>query len=124
MFLTIALSVFLLHGHANDTEDDAAIDTQIELTCSKIEEQKSCPDIHRSPLRIPQVYLDSTNKLLHFTTACYDTQVLIINPIDLSTEFTTTMDGETEVQLPMNISGQYELRIIRGNYCFWGIVEL
>ena len=40
-------------------------------------------------------------------------------------EYETIIPENTStITLPLNLSGEYELQIIRGNYCFYGSVEL
>jgi hypothetical protein len=40
-------------------------------------------------------------------------------------EYETIIPENTStITLPLNLSGEYELQIIRGNYCFYGPVEL
>jgi len=32
--------------------------------------------------------------------------------------------GTTSWVLPASLSGEYELQLISGNYCFWGMITL
>lgn len=123
-FLTIALSLLLLNAYCDGNDESSSNYIQIELTCSKIDDQKTCPEFHRSSVRVPEVYYDSINNTLYFPSPCYDTELAILNQTNGSIEYSTLINGESVVLLPMYLQGQYEFTITRGNYCFSGIIDI
>ena len=37
---------------------------------------------------------------------------------------TVVYSSETQVVLPSTLSGDYEIQLVTGNWCFWGYIEL
>lgn len=61
---------------------------------------------------------------LFFNTSC-DGYVLRLVNEDGDVEYDTVIpEGTENLPLPFFLEGEYELQIIRGQYCFYGIVEL
>lgn len=75
---------------------------------------------HRSSVSTPDVYIDGYT--LTFDESCDECTLRIVNDED-EVEFTTVIMSNTVV-LPSTLQGEYEIQIIRGNYCFYGDVEL
>ena len=66
---------------------------------------------HKSPVQVPEVSLDGC----------------VLNIVDGSGALVYTLvipAGTTSLELPATLTGDYELQIIRGNYCFWGEIVL
>jgi len=79
----------------------------------------------KSPVLIPNVYFDSSTSMLYFENPCYECTLELVIPGTDTTVYTYSIpDGDDTVQLPSNLSGTYELHIHRGNYCFFGEIEL
>lgn len=80
---------------------------------------------HRTPPVAPEVYLDNEHFILLFGMPCFESTIQLIIPgTDTSVYTYVIPDGDTEVQFPTSLSGEYELHIHRGNYCFCGVIEL
>lgn len=98
---------------------------EIDITCQVIKEHKPNEGIHRMPIRMPSVYLDKANHSILFETPCYSTLIEIVIPnSDINVYTSTIPDGDNIVSIPEWLEGIYELHIHKGNYCFWGIIEL
>lgn len=118
-------SIYAVNSVASNNEDDSPTVVTLDLTCSKIEKGNNNEGIHRSPVVAPIVYYNYETKALLFNNACYNYIIQLVQPSTESIIYSIELyNGENVIQLPTNLSGQYELRIIRGNYCFWGIIEL
>lgn len=77
---------------------------------------------HKSPVQVPEVSLD--DHTLYFFTPC---DGCVLNIVDGSGALVYTLvipAGTTSLELPATLTGDYELQIIRGNYCFWGEIVL
>lgn len=79
---------------------------------------------HRAPVQYPLIYINGYN--LYFGNSC-DGCTLSIHKFNEETPvYSTTIPAGTDVlQIPAYIEeGRYELRIIRGNYCFSGVTNI
>lgn len=74
----------------------------------------------RTPIEIPEI--DIEGYTLTFDSSCHDCTLRIVNAED-EVEYTTIITSNTLV-LPSTLEGQYELQIIRDNWCFYGDIEL
>lgn len=81
-------------------------------------------DCHRAPVRFPKVYFDSEANVLSFSDALIECTIEFIAVSGETAYSAIIPDGATEFQLPNNLTGEYELRITRGNYVFVGCVNL
>lgn len=78
--------------------------------------------LQRGPVFIPKLYLDDYS--LIFDTPC-DGCTLTQLDEDGDVAYTTIIPiGTTTLSLPAYLSGNYEIQIIRGNFCFWGYFNL
>lgn len=99
--------------------------TPVELTCQIIDKTKSLGGFHRTPPQIPNVYFDSSTSTVYFENPCYDcTLELVIPGTDTAVYTSSIEDGAETFQIPNGFTGTYELHIHRGNYCFFGLIEL
>lgn len=114
-----------IYAVASDNDDETSTLTEIDLTCSKIDKPKSLDGIHRSPIIIPTVYYNSSTNAIILDSACHDCGLQLVHVESNSVVFSVhIVNEESEVILPMYLSGSYELRIIRGDYCFSGVIEI
>ena len=75
---------------------------------------------NKSPVLIPEVSIN--NYVLSFDDSCLGCELRLVDE-DGNVVYTTTITSNTLV-LPSNLSGEYELQIIRGIFCFYGYIEL
>lgn len=76
----------------------------------------------KSPMRPPVVYIEDYT--LSFVANHPD---YVLNLIDEDGEVvytTTVFSNETQVALPSNLSGDYEIELLMGNWKFTGWIEL
>ncbi|MCQ2607050.1 MAG: hypothetical protein MJ204_11005 [Bacteroidales bacterium] len=98
---------------------------KISLECQKIDNSTDNKEHPRTPVQIPNVYLDNSASSLIFENPCYEcTLELVIPGTDIPVYSAVIPDGADTFQLPEGFTGTYELRIIRGNYMFVGEIEL
>ena len=75
-----------------------------------------------SAVQIPTVFLDGY--MLYFDEPCDGCTLQLVDE-DAEIVFAVVLpNGTTEWELPELASGEYQLQIIRGKYCFWGWIEL
>jgi len=77
---------------------------------------------NRGPVLIPEVSIDEYT--LYFYTPCVGCILRVVNELGVA-EYTTVIPVDAdELVLPSYLSGDYELQIIRDNWCFYGGITL
>ena len=118
-FLSLTVCTFLTLGITNATYAESV---PVDLDSSKIDPTIDKGGPHKSPVLVPEVSLD--DHTLYFFTPC---DGCVLNIVDGSGALVYTLvipTGTTSLELPATLIGDYELQIIRGNYCFWGEIVL
>lgn len=95
---------------------------EVELSVKPIDPVIISKPIKRSPAMAPSVSL--SDHTLYFNTSCDGCVLQLVNE-DGDIEYGIIIPEDTEtLSLPLYLEGEYELQIIRGNYCFYGYIEL
>lgn len=76
----------------------------------------------KGPVAIPSVSID--DHTLYFGTPCDGCTLNVVDSNDVVVYTTVIPVGATSLVLPSTLSGEYELQIIQGNYCFYGPITL
>ncbi len=76
----------------------------------------------RSPIAPPTVYINDYT--LTFATNHPEYVLYIKDEYETVVYSTVVTSATTEVVLPSTLSGDYEIDLICGNWCFWGYIEL
>ena len=79
-------------------------------------------DPHKGPVQIPELSLD--DHTLYFFTPCDGYTLNLVDENDVVVYTIVISVGTTSWVLPASLSGEYELQLISGNYCFWGMITL
>ncbi len=114
------LSVFLLTSISNLCGQSPY--NLLDLQVRKTDESETHKPVGRSPIAIPILYIDE-NRLL-FDTSCDGCTLQLVNEDGDVVYSIVIPDGTETLTLPSDLSGEYELRIIRGQFCFWGYIDL
>lgn len=77
---------------------------------------------HKGPDQVPEISLD--DHTLYFFTPCDDYTLNLVDENDVVVYTIVIPAGTTSWVLPATLSGEYELQLISGNYCFWGMITL
>lgn len=94
----------------------------IDLSVSIIHPNDGEHGQQRGPVVIPEVDLDGST--LAFVTPCDGCELLLLDE-DGDVVYSTVIPvGATSLVLPSYLSGEYEIQIIRGNFCFYGMITL
>ena len=81
------------------------------------------PDVpHKAPVQVPSVSLD--DHTLYFFTPCDGCTLNLVDENDVVVYTLVIPAGTTSLALPATLSGNFELQIISGRYCFWGEITL
>ena len=79
-------------------------------------------DYPRSPILVPEVDIDGYT--LTFYTPCDGCVLRLIDENDVVVYSTVILTGATSLVLPSYLSGDYEIQIVRGIFCFYGDINL
>lgn len=126
-FITFILTFTLIIPSIAEVNDpvDTYWGNRIGLVWQKIGNHHNNKDPHRTPPQIPNVYFDASTSTVYFENPCYEcTLELVVPGTDTVAYSYIIPDGDDTVSLPTFLSGMYELHIHRGNYCFWGVIDL
>ena len=74
------------------------------------------------PIRTPSVSLD--DHTVYFYTPCDGDTLRLVDENDVVVYTLVIPTGTTSLVLPATLSGEFEIQIISGCYCFWGVIEL
>ncbi len=76
----------------------------------------------KTPVLVPEIYIEGYT--LYFVTPCDGCQLRIVDEFDNVVYSTVIPTGATSLVLPSSLSGNYELQIVSGIYCFYGDITL
>ena len=94
----------------------------VTLQVSDIDPTTQHGGIPKAPVQVPSVSLDGHT--LYFFTPCDGCTLNLVDENDVVVYTIVIPAGTTSLVLPATLSGNFELQIIRGNYCFWGEIML
>ena len=94
----------------------------IDLSVSIINPNAGHLGQHRGPVLVPEVDLDGST--LSLITPCDGCEILLLDENGGVVYSTVIPVGTTSLVLPSYLSGEYEIQIIRDNFCFFGFIEL
>ena len=97
-------------------------ESQIEMKIKITKPGDEQGDPHKSPVVIPSVSLD--DHTLYFDTPCDGCTLNIVDENDVVVYTLVIPTGTTSLVLPSSLTGEYELQIIQGVYCFYGTITL
>ena len=118
--LSIIMLMMSMMSFANGEPDFKG--EQLELEAGYIKDTSFGSPKPRTPEAIPVIYFDGNT--LYFATSCDGYTLQIVDAAEnICYELVVPM-GTNEQVLPNNLSGEYELRIIRGNTCYYGTINI
>lgn len=94
----------------------------ISLEGGEVDPSSQLGGPHKGPVDVPEVSLD--DHTLYFDTPCDGYTLNIVDENDVVVYSIVIPVGTTSWVLPATLSGEYELQLISGNYCFWGMITL
>lgn len=118
--LSIIILMMSVMSFANGEPD--FIGEQLELEVGYIKDLPIGTSRPRTPETIPTIYFDGT--ILYFATSCDGCTLQIVDAAENICYELIIPAGTTDLELPNNLSGEHELRIINGNTCYYGTISL
>ncbi len=117
--LFILMSCFFINTHAMAQTPGG---NQIYLNLGWIDPTPVGDGPARTPVDLPTVYLDDYTLTFE---ASHPEYVLYIKDEYETVVYSTVVTSATkEVVLPSTLSGDYEIQLVMGNWCFWGYIGL
>lgn len=113
-FIKFLFCVILLGGIISVNASVVNLSVRIE------DDVPNVPGHPKSPILVPEVNIDEYT--LTFDDSCLGCELRLVDEND-NVVYTTVITSNTLV-LPTYLSGEYELQIISGIYCFYGYIEL
>ena len=101
---------------------DNSTEESIDLEVTIYDPTGNLGGVHKGPVQIPEVSLD--DHTLYFFTPCDGYTLNLVDENDVVVYTIVIPTGTTSWVLPSTLSGEYELQLISGNYCFWGMITL
>lgn len=98
------------------------IGEQLELEVGYIKDLPIGTSRPRTPETIPTIYFNGST--LFFATPCEDYTLQIVDESENICYDLIIPIGTNELDLPENLFGEYKLRIINGNTCYYGGVTI
>lgn len=94
----------------------------IDFSLSYVDPHSTDPGPNRGPVLVPEVSIDGYTLL--FGTPCDGSVLRLLDEDGYVVYSTVIPTGTTTLPLPTTLSGDYELQIIQGGWCFYGWIEL
>jgi len=111
----LAFLVFMLLGGASFLSA-----AQVEISVKIDDDVPNVPGHSKSPVEPPYVWQEGYT--FTFDESCLGCTLRLVDESD-TVVYTTVITSDTVV-LPSTFSGNYELQVIRGIWCFFGFIEL
>ncbi len=117
-FILLVLTAFSFNNaHASVSNDS----TQV-VSLRLVEMHGSVHSPHKSPVVQPQIGIEDYTLFIY--SGCEDATLILVDEND-NEVFSQEIEEDTDqIVLPSTLSGTYEIRIYRGNYMFYGEIEL
>lgn len=119
-FITAITLMMSMMSFANGEPD--FIGEQLELEVGYIKDLPIGSSRPRTPEAIPVIYFDGNT--LYFATPCDGCTLQIVDEAENICYELVIPIGTNELDLPENLFGEYKLRIINGNTCYYGVVTI
>ena len=119
-FTFVSCFFFAIATNASECAMTAEVD--IPLNTSKVDPTGDQISIPKSPVQVPSVSIDGHT--LYFFTPCDGCVLNLVDENGVVVYSLVIPEATTSLELPAELSGEYELQIVRGNYCFWGEIDL
>ena len=99
-----------------------AIPVDVGLQTSVINPTSQIGSHPKFPIQVPSISLE--DHTLYFETPCDGCTLNIVDENDVVVYTLVIPTGTTSLVLPSTLFGEYTIAIIRGNYLFYGKIDL
>jgi hypothetical protein len=121
-FLAVLGHLFLMPSGAYSQSQNLFSFEYVYLHVRKVDSADSAKSVKRSSVKTPSLSLE--NHTLYFNTSCDGCTLQLLDESG-NVKYTKVIPENTSnITLPSDMAGGCELQIIRGQYCFYGLIDL
>lgn len=121
-FLAVFGHLFLMPSGAYSQSQNLFSFENVYLHVRKVDSADSAKSVKRSSVKTPSLSLE--NHTLYFNTSCDGCTLQLLDESG-NVKYTKVIPENTSnITLPSDMAGGCELQIIRGQYCFYGLIDL
>lgn len=121
-FLAVLGHLFLMPSGAYSQSQNLFSFENVYLHVRKVDSADSAKSVKRSSVKTPSLSLE--NHTLYFNTSCDGCTLQLLDESG-NVKYTKVIPENTSnITLPSDMVGGCELQIIRGQYCFYGLIDL
>ena len=121
-FLAVLGHLFLMPSGAYSQSQNLFSFENVYLHMRKVDSADSAKSVKRSSVKTPALSLE--NHTLYFNTSCDGCTLQLLDESG-NVKYTKVIPENTSnITLPSDMAGGCELQIIRGQYCFYGLIDL
>ncbi|SDG29209.1 hypothetical protein [Prevotella communis] len=121
-FLAVLGHLFLMPSGAYSQSQNLFSFENVYLHVRKVDSADSAKSVKRSSVKTPSLSLE--NHTLYFNTSCDGCTLQLLDESG-NVKYTKVIPENTSnITLPSDMAGGCELQIIRGQYCFYGLIDL
>lgn len=121
-FLAVLGHLFLMPSGAYSQSQNLFSFENVYLHVRKVDSADSAKSVKRSSVMTPSLSLE--NHTLYFNTSCDGCTLQLLDESG-NVKYTKVIPENTSnITLPSDMAGGCELQIIRGQYCFYGLIDL
>lgn len=121
-FLAVLGHLFLMPSGAYSQSQNLFSFENVYLHVRKVDSADSAKSVKRSSVKTPSLSLE--NHTLYFNTSCDGCTLQLLDESG-NVKYTRVIPENTSnITLPSDMAGGCELQIIRGQYCFYGLIDL
>lgn len=121
-FLAVLGHLFLMPSGAYSQSQNLFSFENVYLHVRKVDSADSAKSVKRSSVMTPSLSLE--NHTLYFNTSCDGCTLQLLDESG-NVKYTKVIpDNTSNITLPSDMAGGCELQIIRGQYCFYGLIDL
>lgn len=120
--LAVLGHLFLMPSGAYSQSQNLFSFENVYLHVRKVDSADSAKSVKRSSVKTPSLSLE--NHTLYFNTSCDGCTLQLLDESG-NVKYTKVIPEKTSnITLPSDMAGGCELQIIRGQYCFYGLIDL
>jgi hypothetical protein len=120
--LAVLGHLFLMPSGAYSQSQNLFSFENVYLHVRKVDSADSAKSVKRSSVKTPSLSLE--NHTLYFNTSCDGCTLQLLDESG-NVKYTKVIPENTSnITLPSDMAGGCELQIIRGQYCFYGLIDL
>ena len=120
IFFIIVLVFSALFCNAEELNEGLTEGEKIVLHVGILDPTEPWEPIKKAPVRVPSVSIEDYT--LYFASSCDGCPLRLLDENGMVVYSTVIPPGTKSLLLPAYLSGDYQIQIVRGRFCFWGYI--